>query len=212
MKYKLLIVCFFFTSFTVISAQDAKQILDNAAIAYNNAGAIDATFTLSVKEEKTNSIQNYTGTAKMKGNMFRINLNDLSTWFDGKTQWSYIKETNEVNITEPTGEELQGISPSSLFSIYEKGYKLKYNGEKRFNSKVVEEIEMTPENKNSNFSRLIVIIYKANKMLSQIIASDQNGYTHTLIITDMKSGVNSIDSDYKFNESEYPQAEIIDLR
>lgn len=46
----------------------------------------------------------------MKGNKFKIEIPDAITWFDGTTQWVYIKDTDEVNITNPTGDELQAIS------------------------------------------------------------------------------------------------------
>lgn len=212
MKLKLFTIGILLLSFTKLNAQEAKTILDNAAVAYSKAGGIDATFKLEVKEQKTGSVQIYKGTAKMKGDKFRINMNEVATWFDGKTQWVYIKETNEVNVTEPTGEELQGVNPSSIFSIYQKGYELKYNWEKNMKGTTVQQIEMIPQSKDSNFSKILVQVNKTTKLFSQIIASDKNGYTHILSVTQIKTGVNIPDSDFTFNASEYPQAEIIDLR
>ena len=41
---------------------------------------------------------------------------DVETFFNGKTQWVFVKENNEVTITEPTLKELREINPLLLIS------------------------------------------------------------------------------------------------
>lgn len=211
MKLKLLIL-FTLIPFLGIEAQNARAILDKAAAAYTKAGGLTASFTLDSKEIKTKSIYSIDGTISMKGDRFKIDIPDATTWFDGKTQWVYMKGTDEVNITEPTGEELQGISPSSIFSIYKQGFDLLYKGEKKVAGIALFEVELISQNKSSNFSKIIVQIDKTTNLFHQIILFDKSGYENKLSIRKMKTNINLLDKTFIFNKSEYPDVEIIDLR
>lgn len=211
MKLKLLIL-FTLIPFLGIEAQNARAILDKAAAAYTKAGGLTASFTLDSKEIKTKSIYSIDGTISMKGDRFKIDIPDVTTWFDGKTQWVYMKGTDEVNITEPTGEELQGISPSSIFSIYKQGFDLLYKGEKKVAGNALFEVELISQNKSSNFTKIIVQIDKTTNLFHQIILFDKSGYENKLSIRKMKTNINLLDKTFIFNKSEYPDVEIIDLR
>lgn len=211
MKTKILslIALFAFTIF--LSAQDARSILDKASETYNNAGGVLVTFRLDTKDEKARNTYSYDGKAYMKGNKFRIDIPDGITWFDGTTQWVYVKETEEVNVSNPTGEELQAISPSAIFGIYKKGFNIAYKGEKNMGGKMVQEVELTPQ-KKSEFSKIVVQIDKASNIFSRITLVDKAGFENTLTIKSYKTDQSIADSMFSFNKAEYPNAEVVDLR
>lgn len=210
MKTKLLILSLF--TVCLVNAQNARSILDKASEAYNNAGGVTANFTLDSKDVKARETYSYDGKAYMKGNKFKIEIPDAITWFDGVTQWVYVKDNEEVNVSNPTGEELQGISPSALFSVYKKGFNLVYKGEKRVNGKSVIEIEMTPQKKNADITKIVAFIDKGSNIFSKLVITDKKGLQNTLSIKNYKTGVTLPESTFQFNKKEYPQAEIIDLR
>jgi outer membrane lipoprotein-sorting protein len=195
-----------------ISAQDARSILDKAAEAYNKAGGVTVNFTLDSKDTKAKTVYSYDGKACMKGDKFKIEIPDAVTWFDGATQWVYVKDTEEVNISNPTGEELQGISPSMLFSIYKKGYNLTYKGEKRIGGKTIQEVELAPQKKNADITKILVQIDKTNNIFSKIILTDKVGMQNTLTIKDYRTGTTMPDTTFSFSKNDYPRAEIVDLR
>lgn len=202
----------FFLGLTPIWAQNAKSILDKAAESYAKAGGVTAKFTLNTKEINAKHIYSQDGTAYMKGDKFKIEVPEAITWFDGKTQWIYMKDSEEVNITNPTGAELQAISPSMLFSIYKHGYDLKYNGEKTVNGKIVQEVEMTAQHKKIDLKKVIVQINKATNIFSKIVLTDVNGMENTLIINSYTTNSNLVDNSFVFNPKDYPKVELIDLR
>ena len=206
------IILLFVVSAISLSAQNARSILDKASDAYNKAGGLTASFTLDSKDAKAKNTYSSDGKISMKGDKFKIETVDGITWFDGTTQWAYIKDTEEVNISNPTGEELQGISPSALFSIYKKGFRLNYKGEKRIAGKSILEVEMTPEKKNSDFSKITVQIDKATNLFSSVTVNNKSGMQYTLNISKMQTGVNLADAVFSFNKREYPKADIVDLR
>lgn len=212
MKIKLFAL-FILITFTIgLSAQNAREILDKASETYNKAGAVTASFTLDSKDTKAQSMHSYDGKAFMKGNKFRIEIPDAITWFDGTTQWVYIKDTEEVNISNPTGEELQAISPSVLFNIYKKGFNLSYKGEKRINGKSLYEVELIPQKKGGDFTKIAVLIDKANNIFSKITVTDKAGIENILTIKSYQAGSNLTDNVFQFNKKDFPRAEVVDLR
>ena len=54
----------------------------------------------------------------MSGNKFTIKSPEMEIWFDGKNQWAYSPNTDEVNLTEPTAEELSQINPLSVINRF----------------------------------------------------------------------------------------------
>lgn len=212
MKTKLFTLILLATSTLLASAQDARTILDKASETYNKAGAVIASFTLDSKDPKTGSIHSYDGKAYMKGDKFKIEIPDAITWFDGTTQWVYVKDTEEVNITSPTGEELQAISPSVLFNIYKKGFKLSYKGEKKAAGKVLYEVELTPEKKGGDFTKIIIQIDKVSNIFYKVRLIDKAGLENELTIKNYQTDKNLPDNTFQFDKKDYPRVDIIDLR
>ena len=65
------------------------------------------------------------GRIRLKGEKFRLDTEGITTWFDGRTQWTYLENSDEVNVSEPTAEELQSINPYAWLAVYKDGYTLK---------------------------------------------------------------------------------------
>ena len=102
--------------------QIAKDILDQLSETtrlYENI-RIEFSFELSNKTHNINDIQN--GVLELEKNKFRILMQDQIIVNDGTTQWLYLKESNELQITENDPEE-NTMNPNEIFTIYEKGYK-----------------------------------------------------------------------------------------
>lgn len=195
-----------------MNAQNAKDILDKANLAYNQAGGIVASFTVNTEDVKGKTIYSQDGKAYLKGNKFKIDVPDGITWFDGKTQWVYAKGGDEVNVSNPTGEELAGVSPSVLLSLYKAGFKLSYKGEKKEKTKTVYVVEMIPLGKKTEFSRMIVTIDKVTNIFTSVSTYGKDGMDNHLIINKILTGVNLSDAVFVFNKKEYPGVEVIDLR
>ena len=81
-----------------VAQQDAKaeSILSKMADSYRKAGGISLTFGGTQQ-----------GKLLLKGNKFCLESGGIKTWFDGKTQWSYVEQNEEVNVSSPTPEEIQ---------------------------------------------------------------------------------------------------------
>jgi outer membrane lipoprotein-sorting protein len=151
-----------------------------------------------------------TGFLLLKGEKFYLNNGNVQSWYDGKTQWSYVADTEEVNISHPTLEELQGINPYLILMRYKTDFNYAYKGSQTRNGVKGHEIVLTP--KHSEQSEVIrVFISKTYHPLA--MKMEQNGQTLSEInVTSYKTDQKLEDGMFRFNKSLFPNAEIIDMR
>jgi outer membrane lipoprotein-sorting protein len=151
-----------------------------------------------------------TGFLLLKGEKFYLNNGNVQSWYDGKTQWSYVADTEEVNISHPTLEELQGINPYLILIRYKTDFNYTYKGSQTRNGVKGHEIVLTP--KHSEQSEVIrVFISKTYHPLAMKMV--QNGQTLSEInVTSYKTDQKLEDGMFRFNKSLFPNAEIIDMR
>lgn len=192
---------FISASLSCFGQKDAKarNILDKTVSSISNSGGIKINF------KGTNN-----GTLLIKGDKFYLNSGEIQTWFDGKTQWSYVKNANEVNITNPTLEDLQAVNPYYLLSSYRKGYNYKYIGEKSIGGKAAYEILLTPEKKDQ-IENITIFITKNYQPISINIKVKNQG-TNDFQITNYNTKQNFGDIVFRFEKKKFPDVEVIDLR
>ena len=183
-----------------LSAQTdkAKVILDKVVSTLTKDGGIQIDF------EGTES-----GSITMKGEKFYLHSGHVQSWYDGKTQWSYVADTEEVNISHPTPEELQGINPYFILVNYQENFNSSYKGMKNHEGKQIQEIVLIP--KGSANERITLWISKMNYPI--YIKVENNGKpVNEINVKTIQKQEQITDHAFRFNKSLYPNAEIIDLR
>jgi outer membrane lipoprotein-sorting protein len=181
------------------SAQTAKSVLDKAAATVTMKDGVKADFKM------TGSMGSTSGTIIIKGKKFHATTPQASVWFDGKTQWTYMKDNDEVNIVNPTEEQLQTINPYNFLNLYKKGYNATLNS--NGNNHVVHLIASTASNK---IKELIITIDKKTNHPTQVKLLQGKKWTIFDISNLKKQSAN--DSMFRFNAKDFPHAEVIDLR
>lgn len=159
-----------------------------------------------------NAGESFEGTIQMKGDKFTLVTPDALTWFNGTTQWTYVERNEEVNVTNPTGEELQFTNPALLLNSYKKGFTAAYKGESTApNGKAAYDVELTPK-KKGDIVKVELQIEKYSNFPARITVTSKNGVSSTIQISQLKTGINQPDRFFVFNEEDYPDVEVIDLR
>lgn len=194
------------------NSSEALSILDKAFSAYENSKGIELSFTATATEANGTAYEPQKGVAKIKGNKFVLDMPGLKTWFDGKTQWVLMTDLNEVNISNPTNDEIASISPLALLSMYKTGYKLNNPVTKTVNGKSASVIEMTPSGSKSEFKNISVAIDKKTNTVLQVNLTMNNGMKNKIDISNYNANFNFPDTDFVFDESKYPKVEVVDLR
>ena len=211
MKIKVLLLFLFCSVGCVFSQNKAKDILDKVSATYSNEVGFVLDFTLNTRDTKSKTTYSHDGKAYIKGDKFKIEVPDGTTWFDGKTQWVYMNGSDEVNVSNPSGEELAAISPVALLGLYKTGFKLSEKGQKNENGKTVYVIEMTPNKKGSDFSKIVLMIDKNTNYFTSILLEGKDKVNNHLIIKKHDKKANLTDSTFVFNKKDYPNVEVIDL-
>ncbi|MGV8963449.1 MAG: LolA family protein [Candidatus Saccharimonadaceae bacterium] len=194
------------------NSADSKALLDKASQLYEKSEGIKLSFKLEILESDGSAYEPQNGTAMVKGNKFKLDLPFATTWFDGTTQWVLLKDANEVNISNPTVQELVSISPLALLNIYKTGYKLSKPINRTLNGKDVVEIEMMPTDKKQEFKTLNISIDKKTNVVAQVNFTTKNGSKNKLTISEYNSNNNFTNDLFTFNKHNHPGVEVIDLR
>lgn len=104
-------------SLPVSAATSASDILAAMRSKMVSAKAVEIMFTIPGND---GSVQ---GNAILSGASFVFHTPQMSVWYDGKTQWTFLNSSKEVSITEPTAEELSASTPFAILNSYHESYK-----------------------------------------------------------------------------------------
>lgn len=186
--------------------KSAEALLDNVIEQMHKARGITAEFTLQGDERNALYMQ---GELKMKGKKFFLQTNGMATWYDGKTMWSYAEVTGEVNVTEPTTQELMSINPYYSIDKYKKSFvvtelQAARGGERR--------ICLTPTGRNTSIARIVVTITTGSLQPVSFEITDLNNSTSRISVTNYRTDADLTENTFVYDASLYPQAVVVDLR
>lgn len=193
-----------------VQAQTARNILDQTADKLNRSGGIEATFE-ATSFKGTKEAGNTGGTICVQGNRFRLTSPGLTTWYDGKTQWSLHSENEEVYVSNPTETELQSINPYTFINLYKSGYNLKLSGT-TYQGKNCHEVRLTAKEKSKSIREMRVVIDKSTALPHSIRIKDSKGNWFRIRIKSIQTGKNWNSSFFTYSSKEHPGIEMVDLR
>lgn len=215
MKKGLLITMLFISVSAFAQNQSDKKsqdILKGLSNKYRSFKSLMANFTIEVENLKDKSTQNQKGTLWLKGQKYKLQIAGQEIISDGSTRWTYLKDANEVQIDNQKQNE-NAISPTTIFTMYEKGWKTKYAGEEKSKGGNLQVIELVPEEGNSrNVFKVRLLINKTLKTIASAKIFDKNGTVQTITVDKLVPDAVKDDSIFVFNSAKYPGADVIDLR
>ena len=197
-------------SLTAISmwAQSAMGIVESVAkLLRSNSVKISfvaTTFNGSKESGSTN------GTLQYQGNRFKVNTNDFTIWFDGKNQWTLLNGSDEVNLSQPSNEDVQRINPYSFINIYKNGYQATMRSI-TYNQQNCTELTLQATQSNLFYQRIYLIVDNKNTLLN-VRTKDLKGNWMRFRINSIQQTKIHSNSVFTFNKSQYPNVEVIDLR
>ena len=129
----------------------------------------------------------------------------MTVWYNGKTQWTYVKKNNEVNVSTPTQAQQQMMNPYSFITMYKTGYKMSAT-----NAGANNEVHLVAQNPNRGIPEMYITINRKTGVPSKV-KMKHKGKWSTITVSNF-SPRNLSDRIFTFNSKDYPTAEVIDLR
>ena len=110
-------------------------------------------------------------------------------------------------LCETGGED--AVNPSTIFTLYEKGYKYKFDGE----DAVFETISLFPLNPDKKkFHTVKLVIDKTKKQISSLKMMMKDSSVNSYDIKSFTGNAAIPDSDFTFDKKTHPGVEVEDLR
>ena len=192
----------------------AKEHLDKTSAMLNKSGGISASYIININDEVNKMKQSFEGEMFLNGAKFFFDTPDQTVYFNGKTQWVYNKTIEEVSILEPKPQDLQALNPVSVFELYKTDCDYKYNGEKTdIQKRKVYDISLFPKGKNNEEIKQVNLQINPSDFMPVFFhIIYKNNMEFRIYINKYQTKLTIPDSQFAFDKSKYPNAEVNDLR
>lgn len=187
---------------TTASAVTAKEIVDKAGQKLRDAASLTAGFTFS-GNEITGS-----GSIILSGNKFKMNVDQVRYWYDGRTLWSYFVSNAEVYVSEPTSDELAEINPVTVLNAITG--KCTYKTLKA--TKGTLKVLCTARDSSVPFASMTITVDSSTYYPKTVHIVRRQGDTVTLTLDRIATGKALASSTFTFKPKDAPGAEIVDMR
>lgn len=189
--------------------QTAQQVLDATAKILTNSKATRVNFT-GTNFSGTKEIGGFKGTIVLKGSAYNLDSDMIRAWFDGKTLWTILSGSEEVNVSHPTPEELQTMNPLYFINLYKKGFnltceQLNHNGTPAY------QVNMKAKDPAMPIAEMRVVISQATSLPLSIRMRKGKDWFR-IRISECETNVNVGENFFRFDQGKFPCYDLIDLR
>ncbi len=215
MKQNFLIIGLLLLSFAGFSQTDAAAIalLDEVSAKTEKYSSLKIDFSMYVENLQTKKRDTYFGNASYKAGFYKLDIMGQIVFSDGKTNWTYLKDAEEINITDNAENQTVMMNPQSLLKDYKNTYKVKYIADKFEANRPLVEIDLVPKViENKKYSKITVKIDKTKKQIYSVRYVGKDGVSYLIEISKFTENPSIPDAEIKYSKSLFPDAEVIDMR
>jgi len=212
-RYTALLVGLLFSTFVAHAQQDPKaaKILDEMSAKYKALKAFKASFQQTLENPMNKIKETMEGDITVSGTKFHLKTKGQEVINNGSTMWTYMKAENEVNISEYDPEE-EEISPTSIFTLYQKGYKYTYVEQVTEGGIPYDVIELSPEDRSNSLIKVRLQVSKKDRSVKSWKMFKKNGNRYSFVIKNFVPNPPVDATSFAFDKSKYKGVKVIDLR
>jgi outer membrane lipoprotein-sorting protein len=190
-------------------SQDAKAqgILDKLSSKMKTMKSFYIEFNATVKSGGKN--ENATGKGWVKGNKFYASYGDNTIISNGLKTWTVIKEERSVYESDATNDD-DGMNPKKLMTIWETGFKNKFDHEEKLNGEMVYVINLFPKvPAKAEYHTITVYISKTKNELKKAVLKAKDGSVMTYSMTKFTANPQIDDKKFVFDKTKFPGYPVI---
>lgn len=169
-------------------------------------------FTLDYYSAVDNTHAPQSGVFCIQQSAFSFLMGGIQTLYDGKTQWVYMAENNEVTVSQPDAEELVQSSPWEMIQLYFKTHRVAYG------DPISNEVTMYyfyPPKKDKDeveYFRIELDVVNESHLPKRLIIFQKNGDKIRFDWENLEKVATKNIKDFQFDASQYPNVEWNDMR
>ena len=196
------------------SDPEAKAILDGVRQKYEAYASIETGFDLDIAfPEQPVEVQS--GTLARNGDQYRVIFGNQEIFSDGEVLYMVLHNNKSVQINDlPDPEENMGfLSPESIFTFYDNGqFVYTLIDTRSEGGKALHFIEFKPTDRNSEYSKLRMVVERDTKKMVRVLAFAKDGSRYTFKLKNLQPNKKFASDYFAFNKSKYPEYYVEDLR
>ncbi|HOE05246.1 MAG TPA: outer membrane lipoprotein carrier protein LolA [Bacteroidales bacterium] len=195
------------------SDQKAVDLLNSLSTKVNAYKSLNIEFKFYVENLKDASRTMYPGKVWYRGDRYKLDLMGQVVFSDGKTNWTYLKDAEEINITNANDADATIFNPQSLLANFTKDYKCRWISDKFVNNRAIVEIDLYPiKIEGKKYSKITLRIDKTKTQLYTVHYVGKDGVSYLVEIDKFLENPTIADKDIVFSATSFPGAEVIDMR
>jgi len=188
----------------------AAEVLDSISKKYKKYKTIKIDYTYKLeKNEKV--VEKVKGNMMIKGDKYYLLFDKQEYYCNGTTMWNYQKEIEEISIFEYEEDSDLFLNPIKLLSGWKKKFRAKFIREDIENEKKIILIDVIPI-KQDSFYKIRIFVDKAKIDIIRFTVYEEKNTTYTYAFDKFVVNTEIDDSKFELNPTDYPNAEINDMR
>lgn len=192
------------------SDKEAEALLEKVVNKTSSFENFKAELAYTMINKEMNIDEKKKGIIYLEGDNYRIEMEGQVIISDGKTVWTYLKDSDEVMISNLEDNE-ESVSPTKILTTYNKDYKAKFNSDPKYKNSDLKLIDLKP-NDGNQFVNMSILVNQKNLSLENFSLLDKNGNIFTYTIISLTPNITMAANTFTFNAADYPGVEVIDMR
>lgn len=204
-RYTIILLMIGFGSISLFAQNDADaaQLLEDLSAKYRTykTSVLDVNLTIDVPEVDESTVLK--SKVWLKGDQFKIEFDDKILMSNTVSQWTYLKEVNELQISNYDPAAMIFL-PSKLFDLYSDEYIYRIVEEyKNSKGELIKKVELTPLNKELEIFKIVTAINTNTLTLVNTKMFEKSGFKYSYEIISLKTNMELKDAFFSFDSKAY---------